>query len=104
MTSNLSAGGSIELNRLVDTSRRLEHLLAIQAWDDIVELAPEIGQLCEMLNRIELSSRPELLQQADTFIVLEQKIRPLLQERLADLRHELSSQQNTSRLNNIYSP
>lgn len=104
MTPTPAAGGITELNRLVDASRRLEHLLAIQAWDEIVELSPEIGQLCEILSRLDLTGHPDLLQQADNFVVLEQKIRPFLQERLAELRHELSSQQNSSRLNNIYSP
>lgn len=92
-----------QLSRLADVCRQLEHLVATQAWDEITDLAPEMEQFCDLLSRVDLSGSPELLLQAENFVVLEQKIRPILAERLQDLRHELFSQQNSSRLNNTYS-
>jgi len=94
---------SAQLSRLADVSRQLEHLVATQAWDEIFSLSPEIEAFCDLLSTAKLSDSPELLQQAENFVVLEQKIRPVLAERLQDLRHELFSQQNSSRLNNTYS-
>ncbi|MCK6411283.1 MAG: hypothetical protein L6Q55_02530 [Azonexus sp.] len=91
------------LERLVEASRRLEHLVSTQAWDEIVDHAPEIERLCELLRHADLAGSPALLLQAENFVVLEQKIRPILSEKLQDLRHELSSQQNTGRLTNTYS-
>lgn len=90
------------LSALLETSRTLERYIAEQQWEELAVLTPEIEHLCDQLHTVTLSKQPELLQIAQDFVALEQKLRPLLGQRLHDIRQELASQQNKSQLNNTY--
>ena len=91
------------LSDLLTISQRMDHLVASQDWDGLEALVPLMESLCDRVREADLSRSPEALLAAESFIVLESRLRPLLQGRLEELKNELSSQQNTSRLTNTYS-
>lgn len=90
------------LDQLLALSQEMAALVEQARWDEAIGHVPQLEAQCDAVRQTPLSDDTEAKRKAEAFIHLERALRPLLLQHSGELRAQLSSSQNTTRLNSAY--